>query len=103
MLIQKLLKKAGKHSITSTRHITKLAERLEGCSGSDITAIAAEASFGPIRSLSPSKLLQTTSQDDLRPISMQDFENAIANSTKSVSPTLLKRYDDWEQQQQTNK
>ena len=100
VLLQKLLEKAGKHSLTSSRQIKQLAERLEGCSGSDIAAIAAEASFGPIRSLSPSKL-QTTSQDQLRAISMQDFERAIADSTKSVSPALLKRYADWEHQQQT--
>ncbi|KAI2503522.1 hypothetical protein MHU86_10904 [Fragilaria crotonensis] len=101
VLLQKLLEKAGKHSITSSRQIKQLAERLEGCSGSDISAIAAEASFGPIRSLSPSKLQTIAGQDQLRPISMQDFEEAMADSTKSVSPALLKRYADWERQQQT--
>jgi spastin len=101
VLLQKLLEKAGKHSITSSRQIKQLAERLEGCSGSDISAIAAEASFGPIRSLSPSKLQSIAGQDQLRAISMQDFERAMADSTKSVSPTLLKRYADWERQQQT--
>ena len=99
VLLQKLLEKAGKHSLTSSRQVKQLADRLQGYSGSDIAAIAAEASFGPIRSLSPSKL-QTTRQDQLRAISLQDFERAMADSTKSVSPALLKRYAEWEQQQQ---
>ena len=99
VLLQKLLEKAGKHSITKTQ-MAQLARMLEGCSGSDISAIASEASFGPIRSLSPSKL-QNVRHDELRPICMQDFETAIAQSTKSVSQALLKRYKEWEQQQQT--
>jgi spastin len=96
-LLEKLLAKAGKHNLSS-RQISQLAQRLEGCSGSDINAIAAEASFGPIRSLSPSKL-RNVRKDQLRPISIQDFETAMQNTSRSVSKTLLMRYNDWEQQQ----
>ena len=100
VLLQKLLEKAGKHSLTK-RQVSQLAKNsLEGCSGSDISAICTEASFGPIRSLSPAKL-QNVRQDQLRPISMQDFETAISlPSTKSVSKALLQRYKEWEEQQQ---
>jgi len=49
-LLIKLLDKAGAHNL-SKADISAIVKRLHGFSGSDIAAIASEASFGPIRSL----------------------------------------------------
>jgi SpoVK/Ycf46/Vps4 family AAA+-type ATPase len=98
VLLQKLLEKAGRHSLTK-RQVSLLVKRLDGFSGSDISAVASEASFGPIRSIGM-EALQNVKEQQLRPISLEDFEAAISQSTKSVSPALLQRYDEWEAQQQ---
>jgi len=97
VLLESLLQKTGNHSLTQSQR-AKLVNRLEGFSGSDMSSIASEASFGPIRSLGI-EAIQKIKEQQLRPVSMQDFEKAVDQSTKSVSTTLLRRYDDWEQQQ----
>lgn len=96
-LLEILLQKTGNHSLTRSQK-TKIVNRLEGFSGSDMSAIASEASFGPIRSLGI-ETLQNIKEQQLRPVSMQDFEKSIEQSTKSVSPVILRRYDEWERQQ----
>lgn len=98
VLLQKLLGKAGKHSLTS-RQVNLLVKRLDGFSGSDMAAIASEASFGPIRSIGM-EALQKVKEKQLRPISLEDFHEAISQSSKSVSVGLLQRYDEWDDQQQ---
>jgi SpoVK/Ycf46/Vps4 family AAA+-type ATPase len=99
-LIEYLLKKIGKHSITSTRQLTRLVNLTEGFSGSDITAIASEASFGPQRELGHLDAMKGCKAEDLRPVVLNDFESVLANTTKSVDASLLERYDQWKQQQQ---
>jgi ATP-dependent 26S proteasome regulatory subunit len=99
-LIVKLLQKAGKHSITA-RQISALVRKTQGFTCADITAIASEASFGPLRALGDMQAIQNCRAGDLRPVQMNDFESALANgATKSVTAEQLKRYDDWQQQQQ---
>lgn len=97
-MLKKLLKKAGNHSVTSRRR-RQLAGRMKGFSGSDMSAIASDASFGPSWSLGM-KAIQRIDEKELRSISMRDFEEAMEQSMKSVSAALLNRYDEWEQQQQ---
>ncbi|KAI8804655.1 P-loop containing nucleoside triphosphate hydrolase protein, partial [Cladochytrium replicatum] len=65
----------------------------EGYSGSDITALAREASLGPIRSLGENII--STPVDQIRPISLQDFEKASSTIRPSVSPESLKAFEDW--------
>ena len=84
----------------NNRNISYLAKRLEGFSGSDIASIASEASFGPLRSLGSSvSAIRAAKASELRPISFEDFEKAIAESTKSTSNELLKRYETWRREQ----
>lgn len=98
-LLQYLLKhKMGKHSI-NTRQITAIVRRTEGFSCSDIQAVASEAAFGPIRSLSVAAI-RSTKKGDIRPVDISDFDQAISSTTKSVSPSLLKKYNVWHTQQQ---
>lgn len=97
-LLSHLLKKAGKHSISS-RQLNDLVKRTDGFSCSDLTAIASEASFGPLRSLGDMKAIRKAREQDVRPIDFKDFERAIGLATKSVSPEQLRRYQEWKEQQ----
>lgn len=97
-LFKGLLKKAGKHSLSKS-NISDLVKRLKGFSGSDIQAIASEASFGPLRSVGSLDEIRSVRAKDVRPISVQDFENAIDQATKTVTKEQLKKYDDWQKQQ----
>ena len=97
-LLQNLLEKAGDTKM-SKADVKAVVKRLDGFSGSDIASIAAEASFGPIRSLGGIDAIQAASSSDIRAIQRQDFDKAIDQATKSVSKTLLKQYDQWKQDQ----
>jgi SpoVK/Ycf46/Vps4 family AAA+-type ATPase len=98
VLLNILLKKAGSHSFSKSQK-QKLVKRLEGYSGSDITSIASEASFGPLRSLGNLQKIRTANSDDIRPISYQDFQTALDEATKSTSQDLLARYHQWRKDQ----
>ena len=97
-LIKNLLKKAGKHSLSS-RELQKVVKCTEGFSCSDITAIASEAAFGPLRSLGGMDAIRRASVKDVRPINSEDFDSALEQATKSISLSQLKRYTDWKEQQ----
>ncbi|CAJ1963831.1 unnamed protein product [Cylindrotheca closterium] len=97
-LVKHLLQKAGKHSLTRNE-IKMLVKRLKGYSGSDISSIASEASFGPLRSLGNLQAIQLANANTIRPISYQDFELALDQSTKSTSQELLDKYDKWKRDQ----
>ena len=97
-LIQYLLKKTGKHSLTS-RQISTLVKRTDGFSGSDITAIASEASFGPLRALGGMEAIRDCRPEDVRPVQLRDFEAVLEQTTNSVTDRMLRRYEEWKQQQ----
>ena len=97
-LLQKLLKKAGNHNLAK-EDIKKIVKKTAGFSGSDIASIASEAAFGPLRSLGGMAAIRGVDAKDIRPISVQDFETAISQATKSVPPQLLHQYDEWKKQQ----
>lgn len=94
VLLTKLLESAGRHDL-SPSDVKELSKRLHGFSGSDIAAIASDASFGPIRSLGGINLVRTASASDIRPITLHDFENAMTSASKSVTRKDLQRYEEW--------
>jgi SpoVK/Ycf46/Vps4 family AAA+-type ATPase len=96
-LIKKLLVKAGKHSLKKP-DVDWLVEQTKGWSCSDMTALASEAAFGPLRSLGGVDAIRKVKAQDVRPIARQDFESAFLNTTKSVSSKLLKQYSEWKQE-----
>ena len=100
-LLLALLKLAGKHDL-STRRINDLVKRLDGFSCSDITAIASEASFGPIRSVGNIEDIANVRSGDVRPVNYRDFENALQVASKSVTNEQIKKYKVWQQQQQAS-
>ncbi|KAJ3219914.1 hypothetical protein HDU67_008443 [Dinochytrium kinnereticum] len=83
----------GHHHKLSERDIQRLIQATDGYSGSDITALAREASLGPIRSLGDA--LVSAAAEDLRPILLKDFESAIGTIRPSVSRSSLKAFEDW--------
>lgn len=97
-LIRILLKKAGNH-LLSSQELQRLVKRTEGFSCSDITAIASQASFGPLRSLGNMDAIRKARVKDVRPITIKDFDSALEQATKSVSLLQLKRYTDWKEEQ----
>jgi len=101
-LLKNILAKAGKHSIKNKAQRDKLVKRLEGFSCSDITAIASEASFGPIRSLGSLTAIKGAKEKDVRPINSGDFEEAIRKATKSISETQLEKFEIWRHDQSAN-
>ncbi|PHH58566.1 hypothetical protein CDD81_5209 [Ophiocordyceps australis] len=62
--------------------IKRLNDLTEGFSGSDITALAKDAAMGPLRSLGEALLHMT--MDDIRPISLADFETSLG----TIRPSL---------------
>lgn len=96
-LLMKLLAKSGKHSLSAT-DCKSIVKRLSGFSGSDIAAIASEASFGPIRSLGGIDAIRGVDANKIRPISLQDFDIAIKQATKSVGKKQIQEYEDWEKE-----
>ncbi|KAJ3195184.1 hypothetical protein HK101_000894 [Irineochytrium annulatum] len=95
----KTLLKDHRHSLSSYE-INNLVKLTDGYSGSDITALAREASLGPIRSLG-NKLLYTEA-DQIRPICANDFVTALSTIRPSVSKSSLQAYEMWNKQYGTS-
>lgn len=83
---------AQKHSL-SDRELKALVELTDNFSGSDITALAKDAAMGPLRSLGE-KLLHMK-PDEIRGITIDDFEASLYNIRPSVGKEGLKAYEDW--------
>jgi len=98
-LWKKLIAKSKDNISMSTRDVERLVVMSEGFSCSDISSIANEAAFGPLRELGSIEAIKDVKQNAVRPIKMKDFESATRNAKKSVSDDLLKRYDAWEETQ----
>lgn len=69
---------------------------ISGYSGSDINALAREASLGPIRSLGDK--LMSVDEKNIRPISLQDFVLASQTIRPSVSGSLIDYFQKWNSQ-----
>ncbi|KAJ3092775.1 hypothetical protein HK102_003038 [Quaeritorhiza haematococci] len=90
-LLQTLLRD-HKHALTD-KDVQQLVAYTEGYSGSDITALAREASLGPIRSLG--ERLVSTPADQIRPICLADFQQALGVIRPSVSGASLSAFEEW--------
>ncbi|CAK9295317.1 unnamed protein product [Gordionus sp. m RMFG-2023] len=80
--------------------LSRIAKKLEGYSGSDITNVCRDASMMSMRraiaGLSPDEI-KSLDKEQLSnmPTSMNDFELAIRKVSRSVSRADLKKYEDW--------
>lgn len=77
----------------SASDLDRIARMTEGYSPSDITALAHEAAYGPIRGLGAAIL--DTPAENIRPITLQDFQEAMKNIRASVSPAAIDMFEEW--------
>ena len=66
-------------------------------SGADMSNLCKEAAMGPIRSLDYSQI-DSIEADDVRPITFDDFNEALNQVKASVSDKDLQMYYDWNNQ-----
>lgn len=83
---------AQKHNLND-KDLQVLVRLTDNYSGSDITALAKDAAMGPLRSLGE-KLLHMK-PEEIRGITMDDFEASLVNIRPSVSGKGLKEFEDW--------
>jgi len=98
-LWEALVEKSKGNITIDSRDVEMLVAMSSGFSCSDISSIANEAAFGPLRDLGSLDAIREVDTDDVRSIQMKDFDAAIRIAKKSVSGELLKKYDEWEQAQ----
>ncbi|XP_022895055.1 ATPase family AAA domain-containing protein FIGL1 isoform X1 [Olea europaea var. sylvestris] len=97
-IIKNLLEKDGLFNLSKedTDAICKLTE---GYSGSDMKNLVKDASMGPLReALRQGIEITNLKKDDMRPVTLQDFENAIHEVRASVSLNELGIYEEWNKQ-----
>lgn len=83
---------AQKHNLRD-KDLKVLVALTENYSGSDITALAKDAAMGPLRSLGE-KLLHMK-PEEIRGITMDDFEASLVNIRPSVNAAGLREFEDW--------
>jgi katanin p60 ATPase-containing subunit A1 len=79
----------------------ELAKRTEGYSGDDLTNISRDASMNGIRRriagrrLTPEEIKNMSKEDMSDPVSMKDFDEALAKIQPSVSHVDIERHEKW--------
>ncbi|CAK9208595.1 unnamed protein product [Sphagnum jensenii] len=97
-IVRNLLGKDGLLSLTDAE-IESICTTTDGYSGSDMKNLVKEASMGPLReALMQGRDIGNISKDEMRPISVQDFMNALQQVRPSVSESELGLYQDWNRQ-----
>lgn len=80
-------------------NLKEIASKLDGYSGADITNVCRDASMMSMRrkiaGLRPDQIKQLPKEELDLPVSMQDFEEALAKCNKSVSREDLEKYERW--------
>ncbi|GFO13994.1 fidgetin-like protein 1, partial [Plakobranchus ocellatus] len=74
--------------------IHRICDKTDGYSGADMTNLCREAALGPIRSI-PFDKMETITPDQVRPIQLSDFEEALLQVRASVSTKDLELYTEW--------
>ncbi|KAI9031380.1 P-loop containing nucleoside triphosphate hydrolase protein [Hyaloraphidium curvatum] len=77
------------------QEIDTVCDRTEGYSGSDLDQTVREAALGPIRNMAFEEI-EKMAVDQLRPVSMADFDAALTQIKASVSPKDLAGYEEFE-------
>ena len=87
------------HCVLSASELDTLVRRTEGYSCSDVRQLCSEADLGPIRALRLNKhTILTVSERDIRPVSFEDFEAALAVVKSTVAPEQIARLLQWNDQ-----
>lgn len=61
-----------------------------------MTSLCRDAAVGPIRSVDKAKIA-TMTEDDFRPVDVNDFRTALSRSKASVSDKHLAMFQEWNQ------
>lgn len=77
--------------------VKQVAKATAGYSGSDLTNLARDAAFGPLRDI-PTEKLVTVKASDLRSIQLEDFRSAIVRVRSSIEQRTLQIFQDWNTQ-----
>ncbi|XP_020245818.1 fidgetin-like protein 1 [Asparagus officinalis] len=97
-IVRNLLEKDGLFRLSEddTQSICKLTE---GYSGSDMKNLVKDASMGPLReALRQGIEITQLKKEDMRPVTLQDFEDALQEVRPSVSLNELGAYEEWNKQ-----
>lgn len=97
-IIRNLLQKDGLFKL-SEEDTTTICKLTEGYSGSDMKNLVKDASMGPLReALRQGVEITKLNKEDMRPVTLQDFESALQEVRASVSLNELGIYEDWNKQ-----
>lgn len=91
-ILKNLLDKHG--SPLQTKELVSLARQTEGYSASDLTALAQDAAFGPIREVSPEHVRDIPA-GKIRKINYTDFVDSLGTIRPSVQESSLKVFEEW--------
>ena len=91
IFLQEIMKKQENN--LSKEEFEIIAEKTQTYSNSDLLELCREAAYGPIREVDISKLI---SVDKLRPVSYNDFLNALKKIRGILSDEILKELEDWD-------
>lgn len=91
-IMEKLL---CKHTSPLTdEELSSLARKTSGYSASDLTALAQDAAFGPIREIAPDKV-KDIAASKIRKINYSDFVSSLKTIRPSVNKDSLAVYEKW--------
>ncbi|KAI3748136.1 hypothetical protein L6452_11033 [Arctium lappa] len=97
-IVRNLLEKDGLFKL-STEDIDSICKLTEGYSGSDMKNLVKDASMGPLReALRQGTEITKLKKEDMRAVTLQDFENALQEVRPSVSLNELGTYENWNNQ-----
>ncbi|ELT99931.1 hypothetical protein CAPTEDRAFT_159570 [Capitella teleta] len=94
-IVKRLMNEQGNE--LSESDVEFICKETDGYSGSDMANLCKEAALGPIRSLAFEDI-ESLAADQVRAITLQDFEDAIRQVRASVSQKDLDSYLDWNKQ-----
>ncbi|KAJ7013836.1 ATPase family AAA domain-containing protein FIGL1 [Populus alba x Populus x berolinensis] len=97
-IVRNLLDKDGLFKL-SKDEIDTICSLTEGYSGSDMKNLVKDASMGPLReALKQGIEITKLKKEDMRSVTLQDFEDALQEVRPSVSSNELGTYDEWNKQ-----
>jgi hypothetical protein len=96
-LTQIMLAKPGTQHVLTEPDVARIASLTRGYSGADLAALAREAAMVPLRELSRAIGFSSSAMGSavVRPLSVDDFIDALRTTRSSVAESELKHYREW--------
>eukprot|EP01137_Pigoraptor_chileana_P002765 Opistho-2@42058 len=90
-MVKKLLSK--QKNAVSASDVDWIAGQTDGYSFSDLTSLAKDAAFGPLRECGSN--IVDVAADKIRPLRVDDFKKSLAKIRPSVNPASLREFTTW--------